>query len=111
MWRILNAENQVLKYIQIFAAGKNQADLRNLAFAKTQADLRNPCAYKKSGGFTESLRLQKIRRIYRILASTENQAGDRILAGVEIPAPGKKPAELEKHAALLLFRLGGISSC
>jgi len=32
MWRILNAENQILKYIQIFAAGKNQADLRNPCF-------------------------------------------------------------------------------
>jgi hypothetical protein len=63
------------------------------------------------------MRLQKIRRIYKILASTENQADNRILAGVEIPAPGKKPASeekpagLEKLAARLLFRLGGISSC
>jgi hypothetical protein len=90
---------------------------RILASTKNQADLRNPCADKKSGGFKKSLRLQKIRRIYRILASTENQADDRILAGVEIPAPGKKPAPgekpagLEKQAAHLLFRLGGISSC
>ncbi len=65
----------------------------------------------------KSLRLQKIRRICEILAFTENQADDRILAGVEIPAPGKKPAfeekpaGLEKQAACLLFRLGGISSC
>jgi hypothetical protein len=44
----------------------------------------------------KSLRLQKIRRIYKILAFTENQADDRILAGVEIPAPGKKPASEEK---------------
>jgi len=76
-----------------------------LRFSKNQADLQNPCAYKKSGGFTESLRLQKIRQIYRILA------------GVEIPTPGKKPAleektaGLEKQAARLLFRLGRISSC
>jgi hypothetical protein len=42
------------------------------------------------------LRLQKIRGIYKILASTENQAGDRILAGVEITALGKKPASEEK---------------
>jgi hypothetical protein len=47
----------------------------------------------------------------------ENQADDRILAGVEIPAPGEKLAfveklaELEKQAACLLFRLCGISSC
>jgi hypothetical protein len=45
-----------------------------LFLPKNQADLRNPCFYKKSGGFTESLRLQKIRRIYRILALTKNQA-------------------------------------
>jgi hypothetical protein len=63
---------------------------RILASTKNQADLRNPCADKKSCRFKKSLRLQKIRRIYRILASTENQADDRILAGVEIPAPGKK---------------------
>ncbi len=42
-------------------------------------------------------------RIYKILASTETQADDRILAGVEIPAPGKKPAGLEKQAACLLL--------
>ena len=65
----------------------------------------------------KSLRLQKIRRICEILVFTENQADDRILAGVEIPAPGKipapgeKPAGLEKQAARLLFRLGGIFSC
>jgi hypothetical protein len=65
----------------------------------------------------KSLRLQKIRRIYKILAFTKNQEDDRILAGVEIPVPGKKPssaekpAGLEKLAARLLFRLGGISSC
>jgi hypothetical protein len=66
---------------------------------KNQVDLQNPCAYKKSGGFIKSLRLQKNRRIYRILG------------GVEIPAPGKKPAGLEKLAARLLFRLSEISSC
>ncbi len=78
---------------------------------KNQSDLQNPCAYKKSGGFIKSLRLQKSRQIYRILAPIEKQADDRILAGVEIPAPGKKPAGLEKLVARLLFRLGGISSC
>jgi hypothetical protein len=37
--------------------------------------------------------------------------------GVEITAPGKKPTSeeklvgLEKQAACLLFRIGGISSC
>jgi hypothetical protein len=83
-----------------------------LRFPKNQADLQNPCAS------------QKIRRIYRILALfkksgeftkswrfTEKQADNRILAGVKIPAPGEKPAGLEKLAACLLFMLGGISSC
>jgi hypothetical protein len=96
MWRILNAENKILRYVQILAARKNQADweipafVKNqadweiLAFAKNQADweilafaenqagLRNPCVYRKSGGFEKSLRLQKIRRIREILAFTEN---------------------------------------
>jgi hypothetical protein len=44
--------------------------------------------------------------------SIEKQADDRILAGIEIPEPGKKPAfeekpaGLEKQASRLLFRLG-----
>ncbi len=65
----------------------------------------------------KSLRFLKIGWIWEILAFAENQADDRILAGVEIPAPGENPpfvekvAELEKQAACLLFRLGGISSC
>ncbi len=48
---------------------------------------------------------------------TKKKVDDRILAGVEIPSPGnkpafeEKPAGLEKQAARLLFRLGGISSC
>jgi hypothetical protein len=53
----------------------------------------------------------------------ENQADNRTLAGVEIPVPSEKPAsveilaglekqaELEKQAARLLFRLGGIFNC
>jgi hypothetical protein len=97
MWRILNAENQILKYIQIFAAEKNQADLRNPCFyeksgrfreslcftkirriykihalTKNQADLQNPCVYKKSGGFTESLRLQKIRQTIESLRALKS---------------------------------------
>jgi hypothetical protein len=40
--------------------------------------------YRKTGGFTKSWRF------------TEKQADDRILAGVKIPAPGEKPAGLEK---------------
>jgi hypothetical protein len=54
---------------------------------------------RKSGGFTKYWRF------------TEKQADDRILAGIKIPAPGEKPAGLEKLAARLLFRLSGISSC
>ncbi len=68
---------------------KNQADWGILAFTKNQAD-------------------------WEILAFAENQAVERFLGGVEIPAPGEKPAFVEKLAELekqLLFRLGGISSC
>jgi hypothetical protein len=78
---------------------------KSLKFTENQADLRNPCVYRKTGGFEKSLRLQK------------KKADERIPAGVEIPAPGKKPefeekpVGLEKQAARLLFRLGGISSC
>jgi len=52
-----------------------------------------------------------------IYAATEKQAVGKILAGVEISAPDKipaaieKPAEPEKHLACLLFRLGGIFNC
>ncbi len=41
--------------------------------------MRNPCVYRKTGGLEKSLFLQK------------KKVDDRILAGVEIPAPGKKP--------------------
>jgi len=53
----------------------------------------------------------------KILATRENQADGKILAGVKISAPGEIPesveilAELEKQAARLMFRLGGISNC
>jgi hypothetical protein len=66
---------------------------------------------QKSGGFEKSWRFQQIRRIYKILTLfkksggftkswrfTEKQADDSILAGVKIPAPGEKPAGLEKAA-------------
>jgi hypothetical protein len=66
-------------------------------FSENQADLRNIGAF------------QKIRRIWKILAPhrktgvftkcwhlAEKWAEDRILVGVEIPAPGEKSAELEK---------------
>ncbi len=75
MWRILNAENQVLKYIQIFAAEKNQADLRN------------PCFCQKSGGFEKSLLLRKIRRIYRILVLYKKSAAAATAATLAAAAP------------------------
>jgi hypothetical protein len=53
-------------------------------FSENQADLKNIGAF------------QKIRRIYKILAPCRKQADNRILAGVEIPAPGEKSADLEK---------------
>ena len=73
-------------------------------FTENQAVLRNPCVYRKSGGFEKSLRLQKNRRIWEILASTEKQVDDRILAGIEIPAPDKKPEFEEKPARLISSR-------
>ncbi len=77
--------------MKILAANENQADWKILAANEKQAD-------------------------GKILAARENQADNGILAGIEIPAPGEKPAfteklvELEKQAACLLFRLGGISN-
>jgi hypothetical protein len=47
----------------------------------------------------------------KILAARENQADGEILAGIEISVPSEILAELEKQAARLLFRLGGISNC
>jgi hypothetical protein len=62
-----------------------QADLRNIgAFQKIRRILKILALLQKSGGFTKYWRL------------AEKQADDRILAGVKIPAPGEKPAELEK---------------
>jgi hypothetical protein len=94
----INTEN-IYKYLQPEKSGEFK---KSLLFAKNRVVLRNPCFLlkirrileilafcQKSGEFTESLRLQKIRQIYRILAPTENQGDDRILVGVEIPAPGK----------------------
>jgi hypothetical protein len=76
---------------KILAANENQADGKILAAAENQADSK-------------------------ILVATENQASGKILAPggggvwVEIPASMEKLAELEKQAARLLFRLGGISN-
>jgi hypothetical protein len=39
----------------------------------------------------KSLRLQKIRRICEILAFTENQSEDRILAALKSPSLAKNP--------------------
>ncbi len=88
MYKSLRTEN----YVQKLAASKSQADFKILAASENQADCK-------------------------ILAASENQADGKILAGVEIPAPGELPAlieklaELEKQAACILFRLGGISNC
>ncbi len=46
-----------------------------------------------------------------ILVAREKQAKGKILAPGEIPATMERLAELEKQAARLLFRLGGISNC
>ncbi len=46
-----------------------------------------------------------------ILAARENQADGKILAPGEIPVAMEMPAELEKQAGCLLFRLSGISNC
>ncbi len=65
----------------------------------------------------KSLLLLKIRRIEKSLRLLKIRQTIKSLRGIEIPAPGEKPtfvkklAELEKQAACLLFRLGGISSC
>jgi hypothetical protein len=52
-------------------------------FYKKQADLKNIGAFQKN------------QRSYKMLAPCRKQADDRILAGVEIPAPGEKSAGLE----------------
>ncbi len=108
----LNTEN-MYKYLQLekikrieksLLFTKNQADWEILAFAEKQADW-------------EILAFAEKQADWEILAFAEKQADYRILAGVEITAPGEKPAfveklaELEKQAARILFRLGGISSC
>jgi hypothetical protein len=64
---------------------ENQADLENIsAFQKIRRIYKILAPYRKTGGFTKCWRL------------SEKQADGRILAGVEIPAPGEKPGELEK---------------
>ncbi len=63
-----------------------------LASTEKQADLRNPCVYTKKWRTIESLRALKSPRLKK-------------------PVFEENPAGLEKQAAHLLFRLGGISSC
>jgi len=70
---------------------KNQADLRNpCAFTKIRRIYRIPALYKKSGGFTKSLRL------------TKKQADDRILAGIKFPRLVEKSAGPEKTGGPLI---------
>jgi hypothetical protein len=69
---------------------ENQTDLRNLgAFQKIWRIWEILALSRKSGGFTKYWRF------------TEKQTDDRILAGIKIPAPGEKPAGLEKAGSLL----------
>ncbi len=88
----------------MLAARENQGESKILAARENQAESKILAARENQA---ES----------KILAARENQAESKILAGVEIPPPGEKPAfveklaELEKQAAFLLFRLGGISNC
>jgi hypothetical protein len=109
-------KSKILKYVQILAARKKQADWEILAFDEKQGDWEI-LALTKNQADWEILAFAEKQADWEILAPTKNQAEDRILGGVEIPAPGEKPAseekpaELEKQAACLLFRLGGISSC
>jgi hypothetical protein len=68
-----------------------------LHFSKNQADLRNLGAVTKIKWIYKILALLKKSDIFtKSRHFTEKQAGDRILAGVKIPAPGEKRAGLEK---------------
>jgi hypothetical protein len=101
--KYLQQQNQA-KFIKSLHFSKNQADLRNIrAFQKIRQFWKILAHLQKSGGFGKYWRFYKnqadlenigaftkIRRIWKMLAE------DRILAGIEIPAPGEKPAELEK---------------
>jgi hypothetical protein len=75
--------------------------------------LENICTEK----YVQMLAASKNQADGKILAANENQPDGTILASVEISSPGEIPvfieklAELEKQAACLLFRLGGISNC
>jgi hypothetical protein len=77
---------------------KNQADLRNLgAFTKIRRIYKILTLFRKSGGFEKSWRFYKNQADLRNLgAFTKIRRTIKSLRGVEIPAPGEKPAELEK---------------
>ncbi len=73
MWRILNAENIILKYIQILAARKNQEDWEIPAFTENQADWEI-LAFAKNQAEWKILAFAKNQADWEILAVTENQA-------------------------------------
>jgi len=83
MWRILNAENKILKYVQILAARKNQADWEIPAFTENQADW-------------EILALAKNQADWEILAFAKNQADWEILAFTENQADLRNPCVYRK---------------
>jgi hypothetical protein len=85
IYKILALSEKLGGFEKYWRFSENQADLRNIgAFQKIRRIYKILALFRKSGGFTK----------YWCLA--EKQADDRILAGVKIPAPGEKPAGLEK---------------
>ncbi len=127
-------ENKILKICTNTCSQRKSGGLRNPCGLRKTCALRNPCglrnpcvcwnqadweifAFAENQADWEILAVRENQADWEILAPRENQADNRILAGVEIPASGEKPvfveklAELEKQAACLLFRLGGISNC
>jgi hypothetical protein len=92
------------------------AAIENAADSKKCCGFKNHCGWQNHDGVKIKAG-PKILGDGEIHVATEKQAVGKILAGVEISAPDKipaaieKPAEAGKQAACLLFRLGGISSC
>ncbi len=79
---------------------EKQADLEKVgALKKNRRIWKMLAPYRKIGGFTKYWRLAEI------------QADDRILAGIEIPAPGEKSADLEKVGGPLTVWARQISNC
>ncbi len=115
----INTEN-IYKYLQPEKSGGFKKSLlfvqrsggfkKSLLFAENQADLRNPCflqkirriyrilaLLQKSGGFTESLRFSKNQAdLQNPCAFLKIRRIYRILAAVKIPGPGEKTSGLEK---------------